>query len=936
MTAYSPSSGSQHKATVRGMVRRRRMTSLMVAATMLAGTALSSVTWMTSAHAQQAAPQQAAVPGMPSSLVPAALSSAQVVRATLPNGLRVVIVPNRLAPVVTTEINYLVGSAEAPAGFPGTAHALEHMMFRGSKGLDKDQLAAMGARLGGSYNADTTEDVTQYFYTAQARDLPILLKIEALRMNGLTLSEADWSKERGAIEQEVSRDLSSPAYRYLEQLQAILFAGTPYEKDALGTRPSFNKTNATLLRSFYEKWYAPNNAILIITGDINPVTTLDQVRDIFGAIPRKTLPERHKVSPVPPSAHTIALPTDYPVGFATLAFPMPGRTAQDFATADILSDVLGSQRGALYDLVPQGKALFAGFEYAPKKEAGFGLALAAFPKGADSTKTLADLQGVLDKIRKEGVPADLVEAAKRREIAQLQFSANSVSGLAAIWSNALAFQNLESPGDVVAAYQAVTPEAVNRLAATLLDPTHAVTAVLTPESSGKPVAGKGFGGAESFASTPDKPVKLPDWAEKALTQLEKPVPAPLPSVSTLPNGLKLIVWPSHVSHTVQLSGEIRQSANLQEPVGKEGVEGITEALFSYGTTTHDRLAFQKALDDIPAWEDAGGSFSLQTLTPDFEKGVALLAENELHPAFPDKAFQVVKMQTAQAQAGQLLSPGYLFGRAVTKALVPAKDPELREATPASIMSVTRDDVLHYYQAAWRPDLTTIVVTGDITPEKARAVVEKDFGDWKATGAKPDLDLPKIPLSKASRANVPDKSSVQDEVILAETLGLQVADPDRFLLNLGNEVLGGGLFSSRLYRDLRVKTGYVYSVGSSFDWSRTRGSYSIEYGADPNKVGQARVAAVKDLQAMQSAPPTDDELSLAKASLLRSLPLRRSSLGAIARQYLSLTDLDLPLDNTDKAAEVYYKASGAEVQAAFKKWLRPEDLAQIVKGPAPSW
>lgn len=107
------------------------------------------------------------------------------------------------------------------------------------------------------------------------------------------------------------------------------------------------------------------------------------------------------------------------------------------------------------------------------------------------------------------------------------------------------------------------------------------------------------------------------------------------------------------------------------------------------------------------------------------------------------------------------------------------------------MSVSRDDVLHYYQAAWRPDLTTIVVTGDITPEKARAVVEKAFGDWKATGAKPDLDLPKIPLSKASRANVPDKSSVQDEVILAETLGLQVADPDRFLLNLGNEVLGGG-------------------------------------------------------------------------------------------------------------------------------------------------
>lgn len=929
MTVHASSAPHQQSHSSRTGAKSR-LSGLLLGAGLLAGTALS-----VPVYAQQTAPQPSG-PSMPSALVPAALSSAQVVRATLPNGLRVVIVPNRLAPVVTTEINYLVGSAEAPAGFPGTAHALEHMMFRGSKGLDKDQLAAIGSRLGGSYNADTTEDVTQYFYTAQARDLPVLLKIEALRMNGLTLSDADWSKERGAIEQEVSRDLSSPAYRYLEQLQSILFAGTPYEKDALGTRPSFEKTNAALLRGFYEKWYAPNNAILIITGDINPVTTLDQVKEAFGNIPRKTLPERHKVTPVAPTAHTITLPTDYPVGFATLAFPMPGRTAQDFATADILSDVLGSQRGALYDLVPQGKALFAGFEYAPKKEAGFGLALAAFPKGADSSKTMADLRGVLEKIRKEGVPADLVEAAKRREVAQLQFSANSVSGLAAIWSNALAFQNLESPGDVVAAYQAVTPEAVNKLAASLLDPAHAVTAVLTPESSGKPVAGKGFGGAESFASTPDKPVKLPDWAEKALAQLEKPTATPLPDVSVLPNGIKLIVWPSHVSHTVQLTGEVRQQAALQEPAGKEGVEDITESLFSYGTTTHDRLAFQKALDDIPAWEDAGGNFSLQVLTPDFEKGVALLAENELHPAFPDKAFQVVRMQLAQAQAGTLMSPGHLFGKAIETAILPAKDPALREATPVSIMSVTRDDVLHYYQTAWRPDLTTIVVTGDITPEKARAVVEKAFGDWKAEGPKPDLNLPKVPLSKASRANVPDKSSVQDEVVLTETIGLQVSDPDRYMLRLGNEVLGGGLFSSRLYRDLRVKTGYVYTVGSSFNWSRTRGSYALDYGADPDKVGKARLAAVQDLRTMQSAPPTEDELSLAKASLLRSLPLRRASLRAIAGEYLSLINLDLPLDDTNKAAEAYYKASGADVQAAFKKWVRPDDLAQIVKGPTPNW
>lgn len=905
---------------------RRRMSLCAASMAILGATALSPLR----AHAQGVeAPTYSA-------LVPAALSSAQVVRAKLANGLRVVIVPDRLAPVVTTEINYLVGSAEVPKGFPGTAHALEHMMFRGSKGLDKDQLAAIGTRLGGSYNADTTEDVTQYFYTAQADDLPVLLKIEALRMNGLTLSEADWQKERGAIEQEVARDLSSPAYRYLEQLQAILFAGTPYEHDALGTRPSFDKTTAADLRAFYKKWYAPNNAILIIAGDVDPVKALQLVQDTFDSIPARTLPARQAVAPVPPPARTLSLTTDYPVGFATLAFPMPGYSAKDFAVADILSDVLSSQRGALYDLVPQGKALFAGFEYAPKKEAGFGLALAAFPKGGDSAKAMQDIRGVLETLRKQGVPADLVEAAKKREIAQLQFAANSVSGLASLWSNALAFQNLTSPGDMVAAYQAVTPEQVNQLAARLLDPAHAVSAVLTPETSGQPVSGKGFGGAESFATAPDKPVALPEWADKALARLEEPKPTPMPATSTLPNGLTLVVWPSHVSHTIQLAGQVRQTPSLQQPKGQDGVSDITEALFSYGTTTHDRLAFQKALDDIPAWESAGSGFSLRVLTPDFEKGVALLAENELHPAFPEKDFAVVRVQSAQAQAGELASPGHLFSRAVKAAILPANDPALREATPQSIMKVSHEDVRHYYQQAWRPDLTTIVVTGDITPEKARAVIEKEFGGWKAEGPTPDITLPAVPLSRASRAVVPDKSSVQDEVVLAETLGLTPAQPDHFLLQLGNEVLGGGLFSSRLYRDLRVKTGYVYSVGSAFEWGRTRGMYSVNFGADPDKVGKARNAALHDIKAMQLAPPSAEELALAKASLLRSIPLQRASLDRIASQYLYLSDLGLPLDNADRAAHAYYGATGAEVQKAFQHWMRPDDLASIVKGPTPTW
>src|ERR1700742_1517578 len=162
-------------------------------------------------------------------LPPSAPEEPGVLRATLPNGLRVVIVRNTLAPGVATSGNYFAGSGGTPDGFPGTAHALEHMMFRGTPGLGADQLANIGSVMGGNFNANTRESVTQYLYTVPSEDLDVALHIEALRMSAVMSTQEDWSKERGAIEQEVASDLSNPAYVLYQKLRAQLFAGTPYE-----------------------------------------------------------------------------------------------------------------------------------------------------------------------------------------------------------------------------------------------------------------------------------------------------------------------------------------------------------------------------------------------------------------------------------------------------------------------------------------------------------------------------------------------------------------------------------------------------------------------------------------------------------------------------------------------------------------------------------
>jgi zinc protease len=857
-----------------------------------------------------------------------------VLRATLKNGLRVVIVPDNLAPVVTTVTNYLVGSNEAPEGFPGMAHAQEHMMFRGSPGLSADQLASISAAMGGNFDAGTQQTITQYFFTVPAEDTDVALHIESLRMRGVLDTDQLWDKERGAIEQEVAQDLSNPEYVFYTQLLKAMFNGTPYDHTALGTRPSFDKTTGQMLHDFYEKWYAPNNAILIIAGDVDPQQTLAKVKSLFDDIPEKTIPPRPQVHLGLVSKETLKLPTDSPYGFAILSYRTPGYDSADYAALDVLSDVLSSQRGTLYALVPQGKALYAGFDLNPLPSASLGFALAVFPPGGNPEGLISDMQQIISEDLKNGVPADLVDASKRREVASEEFQKNSIEGLAMEWSTALAIEGRQSPEDDIHAIEKVTVEDVNRVAQKYLAPGEAIMAILTPQPSGKPTSSKTFGGAEALAGTPSGPVALPAWAENAVTRLTIPDWPIHPSTSTLPNGLKLIVQPETISNSVTVIGHIKSNSDLEAPKGQEGVGSVLNDLFPYGTQTLDRIAFRKALDDIAADESAGTDFSLSVLTDHFDKGVELLAENELHPALPGHAFTIVQKQTAQSVAGELQSPDYLTNRAFDEDILPKDDPALRQATPQTVSAITLQDVRDYYQHVYRPDLTTIVVIGKVSPQSARAVIEKYFGSWMATGQRPQTDLPSVPPNKPAVTAVPDKSRVQDIVDLGETLQLNRFNPDYYALELGNHVLGGGFYATRLYRDLRENSGLVYYVASSFDIVKTRGFYRVDYACDPQNVSKARAIVVRDVTAMQTSPASADELRQARAMLLRQIPLAQASENRIADGLISRSVIGLPLDEPIVAAHRYVELTAEQVQAAFAKWLRPGDLVQVTEGPAP--
>ncbi len=924
----------------RSALRRRLAAPLALALAVLASSPATSQTaspapLATPAGIASSSPGTVPTPATTAAALPTPrpAGSVDVTRATLPNGLRVVIVRDPLAPVVTEIVNYLAGGQDTPEGFPGTAHAVEHMVAgRSIDGLSSAQLNDITTLLGGNFNADTQQAITQYYLTVPNQYLDAAMRIEAARMTNSVVKPQEWTIERGAIEQEVSRDDSSAFQRFSEKALAQMFAGTPYAHDPLGTRASFDKTTGLDLRTFYKKWYAPNNAILVIAGDVDPQKALAIVRTRFSAIPRRAVPAQPSFRLERLAGKTFTDQSDFPVPLGIIGYRLPGYDDPDYAAAQIATDVLGGARGDLAALQADGKILGAGVQYQPFQHAGIGQVFAVVGPKEDLGKGVALVDATVAAAKQNGLPEDQIDAARQREIASALFSRNSIDGLAQDWSSALAIEGLESPSDRVAKIRAVTKADVDRVLQTYFDRSTAIVGLLTPKPGAAPNTSGASGIHDSFGSKDAKPVALPAWAASLAAPAQVPPSLVAPVDLHLANGIRLIVQHESISPTVTVQGRIRHQNFLQEAPGKDGVASILDSLFSYGTASLDRVAFQKELDAIAADVGAGENFSLSVPSANVDRGMQLLADDLLHPALPPAAFTVVQAQTAQSLAGTRKTPDYFAGRAAVESLVPKNDPTLREATPETIAALSVDDVRAFQSAVYRPDLTTIVVAGDITPDDAKALVEKYFGSWQATGAKPETQLPPVPPNAPVVKTVGAFGRTQSSVSLAETTALRRGRPASYAIQLGDQVLGGGFYSTRLYRDLRATTGLVYNVGVSSNAGKTRAFYSVDFGCDPRNVERARAIVARDLRAMGLRDVTSQELQTAKNQIAHDLQLSEASVEAIAGGLAGRSELELPLDEPTIAARALLGTSAAAVRAAFAKYVDPARFVQINEGP----
>jgi len=867
----------------------------------------------------------------PAGVRAAAPNTQNVTRATLANGLQVVIIRDTLAPVVATWLNYRAGSNEEPA--TGIAHAQEHMMFRGSRSLSASQFHETTAITGGNFNADTQSAVTQYFFEMPAQYLDIALSLEASRAQKILDTEALWNQERGAITQEVTSANSSAIFRLLDKSVKHVFAGTPYANFGLGTVEGFKKMHAADLKTYYDKWYHPNNAVFVIVGDVDPQKTLAKVRALFGKIPAKPLPARPTVRLRPLTPVTLTDDSDDPITFAVLAYRVPGNRSKDFFAQKILNDVLNNPRGALGSLRFSGKSLQTFAQTLDHELAGLELVGSVVPVTTKGAQAIDDVKTVVEAYKKTGLPDDLVEVAKAKEIARAEQRRTSIGGLASLWSEALAVEN-RTPDDDLAALERVTTADVDRVLRTYYD-NSTVTALIATPKTANPTGGGAGRGAEDNDVVPTEHKPLPKFAQAVLDHLSVPVDATTPSESTLPNGLKLVVVSEPYAHSVVVRGRVVIEPGIQDHAGKDGVDDVAAQLLAFGTTAHDRVAYQTELDKIAADVRPGSDFSLDVPSSQFDRGVDLLAEAELHPAFPAEAFPIVQRQTIGALTGQNASPDFLARQALLKALYPENDPARRFATPQSAASLTLDDVKAQYAATYRPDLTTIVVVGDVTVAGARAAIARAFGGWTATGPKPELDPKPVAANVRTTAQIPATGRIQATVALAQTLALPRKDPAYPLLDLANTVLTGGFYASLLYHDLRELHGYVYNVNSTLKVGKTRGEFRIGYASDPSNVARAEKLVVDDLVSLEKTGIPADRLQRSKALLLGGMPVARESYAKLATRLLGNASDNLPLDQDTRDAAAVLAATADDVRAALAKWVRPSDFVRVVTGPGPA-
>jgi zinc protease len=433
---------------------------------------------------------------------------------------------------------------------------------------------------------------------------------------------------------------------------------------------------------------------------------------------------------------------------------------------------------------------------------------------------------------------------------------------------------------------------------------------------------------------PNGPIVEPQWIAKAVETPTTARSTLAPVEFTLANGLHVIVQAKTDHPTVVIKGTIATSPAF-EPLGQEGISRLASAVADYGSAAYPFAERRKTTDEMGVFVATGQDFSATAESRDFARVVAILADGEAHPTFEDPWLSVERSQLANSLQSEGRISGVLVDRAYNRLLLAGADPSLRQPTAQSVSGITREDLLAYSAAYWRPDLTTISVVGDLSPESVRSALEASFGTWQRNGSKPDAHLMVMPPAASGHDYIGTQAN-QVFIRLGQP-ALSRSSQDYDTLAVLNQILGGaGAFESRLWQELRQKRGLVYSVSSSLEAGVDRGDLRVELNASPARVVEAVGIVRQELRRLQDEPVSATELQEAKVRLISNALLDEASTSGQAQQLLDIALYHLPLDYYRTLNDRFTRITAADVQRVARAYLRPGSLVEVYAGPSGPW
>jgi zinc protease len=867
---------------------------------------------------------------------------------TLPNGLDVILSEDHRLPLVAVNVWYHVGPAYEEPGRTGFAHLFEHMMFQGSKHVPGDSHFKLVEGAGASdVNGTTGFDRTNYFQTLPANQLELGLWLESDRMGYLLddLDQEKLSNQQDVVRNERRQSIENQPYGIVEEavFHQLFPKGHPYYADVIGSHADIQAAKLEDVRNFFKKYYAPNNASLAIVGDFDKAATKRLVEKYFGPLRSGPPVQKPSVQTPPITAVRRAVVTDrveLPKVYMAWLTP-PIYTAGD-ANADVAANALGGGKSSrFYKSLVYDKQIaqdVVAYQYSLMLSSVFMIEATARP-GHTAAELEAAIDQELARFRESGPDQAEIERARNDAETQTVRGLERLGGFGGVADRLNTYNHyVGDPGYLqkdLDRYWQVTPATVKAFAEQQLAPNARVIVYGEP---GKQDLGPEVPKADvpTTASASGGESINPDEAWRNTQPPAAPIRSltvPVPKSFRLPNGLTVLLNERSGAPVVSATLVLKTGSGAN-PIDKPGLANFTAAMIDEGTTSRSALQIAEEAAQLGGTLTTGSTAdgtqaSVTSLSRTFPQMLGLLSDVVRHPSFP--AAEVERQRASRlAQLVQQRENANAVASAVTAAALygpshPYGYTEL--GTEASNKALTADDMRAFWTKNFVPNNAALVVSGRITEAELRPLVERAFGDWQR--GTPATTVSTAPTTTSARIVFVDKPGAPQSQIRAVSIAAPRATPDYEAMRVMNETLGG-LFSSRINLNLREEHGYTYGANSQFVFRRTPGYFVVATGVRTDVTAPALSEIARELTRMRDGA-TPDELTLAKDSIVRSLPSQFETSGVVTSTTANLFLYDLPLDYYAKAQARFASVTPQQVTAAARKYVVPEKTLYVIVG-----